>query len=514
MSWPFRKREARLRGWAIVVALITLPSVGVSDENSEANRVFVKAVTLIEEAKGRDISTRAKLYAEAKDFLLDIIKNYTGSNVAVKLISSENIGNFSYIDFLSEEKLISKCINLINIECINTIIYYTSNIFNDLQTLDYQSFYRARALYDIGSAQLSIGRTLEAEYTFVAAKRSLREAQRDIQEASRRAEGLVEETDLGFSAGTSNFRRNLEIILGTAREHVSTLLKIAEAQAKIGYLTDAAKETITEARQTADGITPFYHKALAFSEIAGAEARSGFGENSIQTFAKARSIAEQADRFYTNNQVQAISAIATDQAKVGFSNDATETFAEARRIADSITELHSKAWALAEIAIAQREAGFIEDATTTLAAAVDVAKASDSSTQGLGRPGLPSLAVAQAKIGFVDDAVATFEQIRPAFYAVEALREIAVAQARVGLRDDALATVNTISALLFQHPHLQAIERIEREQALTSIAATQAEAGYLTDALVTAAQISWPGYKTEALRTIALAQSPSGKFMF
>jgi opacity protein-like surface antigen len=90
-----------MRRYFLIIACASLvlwgtPAYGVSDDKSEANRLFVSAAKLIRLAEKTEEAAKAlHLYEEALLFLNEIIDNHPGTDLAVKLISDQSIGSIN-----------------------------------------------------------------------------------------------------------------------------------------------------------------------------------------------------------------------------------------------------------------------------------------------------------------------------------------------------------------------------------------------------------------------------------
>ena len=121
-------RAATLRVWVIALGLIVFGSVSHADENADANRLFVNALKIITQAEAFGISSRAKVYAEASEAFTEILENYPGSDIAVKLLTNQDIGNFKYERFLSEFQYTSSCVPMFSVKC-SAMIFDSSLLF-------------------------------------------------------------------------------------------------------------------------------------------------------------------------------------------------------------------------------------------------------------------------------------------------------------------------------------------------------------------------------------------------
>ena len=114
-----------LRVWIIALGLIAFGSISHADEKADANRLFVNGLKIITQAETLGISSRAKAYVEANDAFTKILEDYSGSDIAIKLVTGQSIGSFEYQGFLNEFQYISQCINLYSDKCVIAIFYYS-----------------------------------------------------------------------------------------------------------------------------------------------------------------------------------------------------------------------------------------------------------------------------------------------------------------------------------------------------------------------------------------------------
>ena len=81
---------------AVVVALLFGAGATLADDTSEANELFVEAVKLVKSAEGeKSFEKTLSLMEEALARVNKIIDDYPSSDLAVKLISGQNIGAIS-----------------------------------------------------------------------------------------------------------------------------------------------------------------------------------------------------------------------------------------------------------------------------------------------------------------------------------------------------------------------------------------------------------------------------------
>lgn len=81
-------------------AYATLNPAIAQDASSPANRLFVQAMQVLEQADTTlDATEEARLLREADKLLRDIIQRYPDSSLAVQLVTNQFVGDFDYYDF-------------------------------------------------------------------------------------------------------------------------------------------------------------------------------------------------------------------------------------------------------------------------------------------------------------------------------------------------------------------------------------------------------------------------------
>ena len=121
-----------------------------------------------------------------------------------------------------------------------------------------------------------------------------------------------------------------------------------------------AKETLTEAIQTAGRSNEVRSRAVVLSQIAAAQADMGDEIGARETFAETMQAAGRINN--AMNRVIALRLIATAQAETGAKIGARKTLAEAIQTAREISSLEGiplRAWAFRDIARAHAEIGRI-----------------------------------------------------------------------------------------------------------------------------------------------------------
>ena len=85
-----------LKHLVITLFLMGFALPALADDTSRANQLLVEAVQLLQSAEGAANATeRLRLSEEALGNLQEIVKRYPSTDLAVKLISGQNIGAIS-----------------------------------------------------------------------------------------------------------------------------------------------------------------------------------------------------------------------------------------------------------------------------------------------------------------------------------------------------------------------------------------------------------------------------------
>ena len=211
----------------------------------------------------------------------------------------------------------------------------------------------------------------------------------------------------------------------------------------------------------------------------------------------------------------ALRAIAATQAKAG-------DIAEALRTAGKIDNAHLRTEILRDIAVTQAKAGDIAEALQTVE---KIDRGSVATRAGA----LRDIAAAQAEDGDIAEALRTVEKIDQVLVGIRnralrdlaaahlletrarALRDIAATQAKAGDIAEALRTVEKIDRLYVPTRNralrdIAAAHLLEtRARALSAIATAQAEAGDIVEALQTAEKIDEASKRAVLLSAIAAA---------
>ena len=219
----------------MLIAVLCVPSAPLAaDDSTQANRLLVEAVKLIQTAGTKQTAgERLPLVESALAKLNEIVENHPSSDLAVKLITGQQIGDISLASVADAVEILSQ---LQKKEAARTTC---------IESLDVTDPECREWLYDIGRAQLQAGDLQGARKT----ARWIRDSsvRRDLlREISVRAEkhhliALAQAERVGNQLRAGN----LQGALATARsiEYISirdqALRDVAEGQAQAGNLDDA-----------------------------------------------------------------------------------------------------------------------------------------------------------------------------------------------------------------------------------------------------------------------------------
>ena len=301
-----------------------------------------------------------------------------------------------------------------------------------------------------------------------------------------------------------------------ATDYISTLVKIATAQAKTGDKIGARKTLAKAMQQTAREISLLEGESIRgllrdsfLYEIAKAQAEIGDIAEAMQTAREISSL-EGVDVLL---RASAFRDIARVQADMGDKLGARETLTEAIQTAGRINEAHSRARALSSIARVQADMGDKLGAKETLTEAIQTAGRINEVHSRAGA--LSGIATAQTDMGDEIGASETFAEamqaagrINNAMSRVIALRLIATAQAETGAKIGARKTLAEAIQTAREISSLKGIPL--RAWAFRDIAKVQAKIGDIAMAMQIAGTIDDVGSRSGALSDIAVAQAETG----
>ena len=131
----------------LLIAVLCVPSAPLAaDDSTQANRLLVEAMKLIQAAGTKQTATeRLPLMESALAKLNEIVENHPSSDLAVKLITGQQIGDISLAGVADAVEILSQ---LQKQEAARTTC---------IESLDVANFECREWLYDIGRAQLQAG---------------------------------------------------------------------------------------------------------------------------------------------------------------------------------------------------------------------------------------------------------------------------------------------------------------------------------------------------------------------
>jgi hypothetical protein len=481
---------------AIVSSLLLVSTPAFSDDAAESNRLFVTAVKALNEADA--LSGNGLAVAENRFLLLDdvtenlnrIINDYSGADLAVKLMIGEEIGPVSMVRVQQTLDAARTQLAAALANCEEPALCLNNLALKETRSIE-EPRLRASLLSEIAIEQIStelytetLAAIDEAEGgltrdNFLRAFAYAQFLDGDLEAAKNTADAIVDKPRRGYLynnfvtelANTGQFSTALEIALrpldDTYDERHRMFQDIAVAQAIAGLTADAFL--------TVGAIEDSWFRSIALEHVSIAQAEAGLLSEAIKT----------ADAIeYSGPYVRAVSQLAISEADPSY-------FTVALDAARAIEDERARGWAHQSISEAQAELGLFAEAAETL---------SGVAWEGGRDGGFERIAVAQAKAGQYSDALETVERINRPGTSDDALRGIAVSQAEAGLFSDALETAQKIR------------EPDSIDAALSLVAGFYAKAGQYSEAFEITDQINGRATKGEALEQVAVALANAGQF--
>lgn len=481
---------------AIVSSLLLVSTPAFSDDAAESNRLFVTAVKALNEAD--TLSGSGLAVAEKRFLLLDnvtenlnrIINDYSGADLAVKLMIGEEIGPVSMVSVQQTLDAARTQLAAALANCEEPALCLNNLALKETRSIE-EPRLRASLLSEIAIEQISaelytetLAAIDEAEGgltrdNFLRAFAYAQFLDGDLEAAKNTANAIVDKPRRGYLynnfvtelANTGQFSTALEIarrpLDDTYDERFRMFEDIAVAQAIAGLTADAFL--------TVGAIEDSWFRSLALEHVSIAQAEAGLLNEALKT-------AEAIE--YSRPIIRAISQLAISEADPSY-------FTWALDVARVIEDEGERGSALKSISEAQAELGLFAEAAETL---------SGVAWEGGRDGGFERIAVAQAKAAQYSDALETVERINRPNTSDDALRGIAVSQAEAGLFSDALETAKKIR------------EPDSVDAALSLVAGFYAKAGQYSEAFEITDQISGSATKAEALEQVAVALANAGQF--
>ena len=443
---------------------LLLPLVVIADDANRANRLLVETVKAMQSAE-RTMITREKLglLETVQHNLRTVIDHYPSTDLAVKLITGQAIGNIS-LDGVDKVIEVAKeaCLKSPTSACLFSLSVIAAGKIEDADWRDWR-------LEDIASAKAGDGNFGGA---FNTAKK--------IEDVNIRASALFQ---IALEAAQAGDFRTAEVYLerGLATENIEAyvitrhrykvLTDIVSAQARAGDLWDALSNV-----QKMDAES----RARALKGIALGQAQAGHFWGAFHAAMKIE---------YARSRDKVLADIVSAQAQAG---DVKGALANARKIGQ-----HHYPFALADIAVAQAKSGDKIKAKEMFGQALAAAEKFREKSSVLMK-----IASAQAQAGDAEGARNTAEKLKFALYRARVLIKIAAAQAQAGDVDGAKQS--------FAEALAAATEMEERgKETLMDIVIAQAQAGDVEGAL-NAARKSGLASVPRVLSKIAVAQVQAG----
>lgn len=483
---------------AIVSSFLLGLSPAVADDAADSNRLFITAVKALNDAEaltGNGLSvaeTRFLLLNDVASRLHRIIDDYSGTDLAVKLMIGEDIGPVSMVRIQQAQDEARTQLAIALADCGDPASCLRNLALRESRSIE-ESGVRARLLARIAINQTSSGLLAEAlqaidetegpdkvkprsryqrsfahaqarEGEFANAKNTIRE----IGDRETRGYAYIDLVRVLAEAG--QFTAALEIArspIDAIYDRPSMFRVIAVAQSKAGQQA--------EAYLTVGSIETSWWRAIALEDIAEAQAEARLFDEAIETINMVE---------FAGPRVRAIVALAVSQ-------EGDSYFSMALKIARGIEDERDRGWAHQSISRAQAELGFFADAAETL---------SGVAWEGGRDGGFERIAVEQAKVGRFSEALETVEMINFPSMFDGALTQIAASQAEAGQFSDALETIQKMK------------EFSSISDALAKIAGAYAEVGRFPEALEIASRISDPRFHGQALERIVVAYAKAGQF--
>jgi len=275
-----------LKHLVITLFLMGFAAPALADDTSRANELLVEAVQLLQSAEGAaDAAEKLRLSEEALGNLNEIVKRYSSTDLAVKLITGQAIGSISLESVAKavEEARWPACLVSPNYGCAITIILaYAKTKSGEDRAAPYVMMASAQAeVGDIKGAKESIAKVLARAKTKSGDERAgllalMASAQAEVGDIKGAKESIAE--TLAYAETEDGKKR------------AATLTFIASAQAEVGDIK-GAKESIAEVLayvKTASG----KERVGLFAFIASAQAEVGDIKGAKESIAEVVSYAE------------------------------------------------------------------------------------------------------------------------------------------------------------------------------------------------------------------------------
>ena len=387
-------------------------------------------------------------------------------------------------------------------------------------------------LAKISAAYLKAGDTLQAEDYFAAAV-SMANKQSGNWKISALTNIAVAQAGGGPGAAfiaRTTFEEAITLIkkLPDAEDRAMAFTQIAIAQAKVGFVKEA-KEAILEAEATLSEMSPIHDEDkinFTVANINWSEVEAGLTDNADAAIVRAK---DRASKIIDNAQkIITLIDIAIAEAKAGMKG-ASITFSQALELARKMPDGDEKSNQLALIAMAEAEAGLIANAIelakeipgdqrkSYMLSVIDLTQiraelAQVAKESAVKQPAVPKGNVTTNKAQLFEGILVRSSGEAPNASMCHIFAEVAMAQAETGLIQDARGTIARIMAMFDVVPD----DYYEKSHILAKIAKAQVKAGLNEEGVQTfnravamADQLSGM-QRSFALCNIAIAQAEAG----
>ena len=266
MAWG----RSRLRKRGLLAACLTMPAIlilsagehALGDENAAANRLIVESSQLVKEARAADDPDEKMAHLmEALANFVTIVKEYPGSDIAVKIATGQPVGNLRNTDIVCQ--MWSACISAPTATCTSRTLALMVNAYGA------DDFFRnivIKIASSFGAAQGVTGQLPKARDTFKL--------------ALALTSGLADEGDKANSLSTISYDQAIAGDLEGALETVERAVKVTN------FIKDDRSKSLS-----LSGVS------LARSVIAFRLALAGDFDGARKTAAEVMGKADRADAF-------------------------------------------------------------------------------------------------------------------------------------------------------------------------------------------------------------------------
>lgn len=449
-----------------IVAILLLTGTARADENSDANKLAVKARRLYEVAAVQtDPWRRIEALEEVVDNLRRIVSDYPGSDLAVRILDGEEAAGVLLEDaerLLRETQsqltalrsqiiqIIDRCVVSITSECLfdGAVTFVVKNPSADA---------RAELLTLVASSLAEAGYIAQAVRLLDGMENKARRAARLAQMAVTQARD-----------GSTERARELIAIATTAINEATTVKDIVEPD--VYSLSGAATEVAKANAYVGDQASAVTMALAAKSErgramilLDVASVFVGAGNFTAATRVLDQ-VSDQVKHLDEDDRLDALEKIADIQAKGAKVELAKQSFETAVTIARAIADPSRRDGALSVLTKAQAEIGLYDEALGTAQLIGRNAKQQEARAD---------VVQAQARAGHLNEALVNVALIDPSYVRADALAEIARAYVAIGNTEKALETVQGLAGELGldRYPFGGALIESERVEVMADVAA-------------------------------------------